>query len=261
MQLKISNLTIKQLILPKIIIIMKKIFLLIILIPFIACAQVRQKTKRKFVKPKAIPVQVNSIDISGGLKQALNKGIANQVSKLTAIDGFFGNEAVKILMPDELYLAEQTLRSLGLGKLADDGIKSLNRAAEDAVKEATPIFVDAIANIKITDARNILLGNENSATLYLQTATNAALYQKLSPMVQQSLGRVGADVLWASIIKRYNNIPLMADVNPDINDYVTQKALQGVFKMIAIEEKNIRTNLGSRTTTLLQQVFAIQDKK
>ncbi len=240
---------------------MKKILLILLIIPFLATAQFKNIIKKGVKKPKTTIINSNIIDISGGLKEALNKGITDQVSKLTAIDGFFGNETVKILMPQELLAVEQTLRSLGMGKLADDGIKSLNRAAEDAVKEATPIFVTAIKNIKINDAKNILLGNENAATTYLQTATTTALYQKISPLVQQSLGRVGADVLWTSIIKRYNTIPLMADVNPDINDYVTQKTLEGVFKMIALEEKNIRTNLGSRTSNLLQQVFAIQDKK
>jgi len=240
---------------------MKKALLIFLLIPFLATAQFKNLKKKAIEKPKTIVGNTSALDISSGLKEALNKGIVEQVSKLTAFDGFYGNDAVKILMPQELFALEQTLRSLGMGKLADDGIKSLNRAAEDAVKEATPIFVTAIKNIKINDAKNILLGSENAATTYLQNSTNNALYQKISPIVQQSLGRVGADVLWAAIIKRYNTIPLMADVNPDINDYVTRKTLEGVFKMIAIKEKNIRTNFSARTTNLLQQVFAIQDTK
>lgn len=164
-------------------------------------------------------------------------------------------------MPDELQKVDKTLRKMGLSSLADDGIKALNRAAEDAVKEATPIFVSAIKNITITDAKGILMGKDNAATTYLQTSTTAPLYAKFSPVVQQSIGKVGADVIWASIIKKYNTIPLVTKVNPDITDYVTNKALEGVFKMITVEEKNIRTNISSRTSDLLKKVFALQDKK
>lgn len=201
----------------------------------------------------------NELDISAGLKEALNKGITEQVSKLTALDGFYKNEAVKIFMPEELQKVDATLRKLGLANLADEGIKSLNRAAEDAVKEASPIFVNAIKNMTVKDAKGIILGSNNAATTYLKTTTNTDLYAKFNPLVQQSIGKVGADKVWASIIKKYNSIPLVSKVNPDINDYVTQKALEGVYKMIAVEEKNIRSNLNARTTALLKKVFALQD--
>ena len=141
-----------------------------------------------------------------------------------------------------------------MGSLVDDGIKSLNRAAEDAVKESTPIFVNAIKNISISDAKGILLGNESAATSYLKDS-------KFNPIVQESVGKVGADVIWNSIIKKYNTIPLVNKVNPDISDYVTTKAMEGVFKMIAVEEKNIREKLTSRNSDLLKSVFALQDKK
>ena len=165
------------------------------------------------------------------------------------------------MMPAELQKVDKTLRRLGMSSLADDGIKALNRAAEDAVKESTPIFVSAIKNINFSDAKNILMGNENAATAYLQNATTKGLYVKFSPVVKESIGKVGADVIWANIITKYNAIPFVNKVNPDITDYVTNKALEGVFKMITAEEKNIRTNLKSRTSNLLQQVFAMQDKK
>ena len=137
----------------------------------------------------------------------------------------------------------------------------MNRAAEDAVKEATPIFVSAVKNMNITDAKSILLGNENAATVYLQGTTNKDLYAKFSPVVQQSIGKVGADVIWNTLITKYNNIPFVTKVNPDITDYVTNKSMEGVFKMIAVEEKNIRTDLKSRTSPLLQSVFGLLDKK
>ena len=247
---------------------MKKIILLFLLIPFINFAQTKKtKKKAKASITKTITKTITTtktsdlLDISGGLKEALNKGITEQVAKLTAVDGFYKNNVVKILMPEELSLLENRLRKLGLGNLTDDAIKSLNRAAEDAVKTATPIFVNAIKNINISDAKGILMGSENAATSFLQNGTSQELYAKFNPVVQESIGKVGADVAWNAIITKYNKIPLVTKVNPDVTDYVTSKALEGVFKMIALEEKNIRTNLKSRTSGLLQQVFAIQDKK
>jgi hypothetical protein len=136
----------------------------------------------------------------------------------------------------------------------------LNRAAEDAVKEATPIFVDAVMNMSFTDAKTILMGNENSATMYLQNNTSTALYGKFNPVIKNSFTKVGADKVWANIITKYNLIPFVQKVNPDLTDYVTNQAMTGVFKMIAVEEKNIRTNLNARTSVLLQKVFALQDK-
>ena len=203
---------------------------------------------------------IGGIDIAGGLREALNNGISKQVTKLTAVEGFYKNEAVKILLPEELRKVDSGLRKIGLSALADEGLKVLNRAAEDAVKESTPIFVDAVRNITFTDAKTILMGNENSATTYLQNSTSTALYGKFNPVIKNSFNKVGADKVWASIITKYNSIPLVNKVNPDLTDYVTNQAMNGVFKMIAVEEKNIRTNLSSRTSVLLQKVFAMQDK-
>ena len=214
------------------------------------------------VKDKLSQVNANgTVDIAGGLKEALNNGITKQVTKLTATDGFYKNQMVKILLPPELQKVDKTLRKMGLSKLADSGIKSLNRAAEDAVKEATPIFVTAIKDMSFSDAKSILLGKETAATDYLKGTTSTALYAKFSPVVQQSIGKVGADKIWASIIKKYNSLPMVKKVNPDITDYVTNKSMDGVFTMISVEEKDIRTNLNSRTSDLLKKVFAMQDKK
>ncbi len=168
---------------------------------------------------------------------------------------------MKILLPEELQKVDTRLRQLGLSKLADDGLRVLNRAAEDAVKEATPIFVDAVKQMTFTDAKNILLGNESSATNYLQTSTSTALYGKFNPVIKNSFAKVGADKIWTQIITKYNSIPLVKKVNPDLTDYTTNKAMEGVFKMIAVEEKDIRTNFSARTSDLLRRVFALQDKK
>ena len=148
-----------------------------------------------------------------------------------------------------------------MSKLADEGLKVLNRAAEDAVKEATPIFVDAVKQMTFNDAKNILMGNESSATTYLQNTTSTALYAKFNPMIKNSFAKVGADKVWTNIITKYNAIPLVTKVNPDLTDYTTNKAMEGVFKMIAVEEKEIRTNLTARSSDLLKKVFALQDKK
>ena len=200
-------------------------------------------------------------EIAAGLKEALNKGIEKQVTTLTKTDGFYKNELVKILLPEELQKVDKTLRKIGMSKLADQGLLVMNRAAEDAVKTSTPIFVDAVKQMSFTDAKNILLGDERSATTYLQNSTTQPLYDQFNPVIKNSFSRVGADKIWTSIIKKYNSIPLVEKVNPDLTNYTTNKALDGVFKMIAVEEKNIRTNLSSRTSDLLKKVFALQDKK
>ena len=146
-----------------------------------------------------------------------------------------------------------------MGKEVDKVVKSINRAAEDAVSEATPIFVDAVKGITFTDARNILLGADNSATTYLENKTSAQLYDKFNPVIKSSFSKVGADQIWSNLITKYNALPLTNNVNPDLTDYVTKEALKGVYTMIAVEEKEIRTDFSARTTTLLKKVFALQD--
>lgn len=255
---------------------MKTKFTLLLLLPTLSFAQgglldqIKQDVKKEVQKEvqKVVPVDLpilngvlGTVDIAGGLKEALNKGIEKQVSKLTATDGFYKNNLVKILLPEELQKIDKALRRAGMSSLANKGLLMLNRAAEDAVKESTPIFVDAVKNMSFSDAKNILMGNESAATTYLQTTTTSPLYAKFNPVIKNSFAKVGADKVWASIIKKYNSLPGVKKVNPDLTDYTTNKALEGVFKMIAVEEKNIRTDINARTTPLLQQVFALQDKK
>jgi hypothetical protein len=234
---------------------MKKILILMVAVSLSSCAEMQQVLNQ-------LPQTqgIGGVDIAGGLKEALNNGISKQVTKLTAVDGFYRNEAVKILLPEELRKVDAGLRKIGLSSLADEGLKVLNRAAEDAVKEATPIFVDAVRNMTFMDAKSILMGNQSSATTYLQNSTSTALYGKFNPVIKSSFAKVGADKVWSNIIIKYNSIPLVNKVNPDLTDYVTNQAMNGVFKMVAVEEKNIRTNLSSRTSVLLQKVFAMQDK-
>ncbi len=228
-----------------------------VFLPFLGCAEMQQVMAQL---PQTSSVIGNG-EIGSGLKEALNKGITQQVSKLTMADGFYKNAAVKILLPEELRKVDTKLRQLGMSSLADEGLKVLNRAAEDAVKEATPIFVNAVTQISFTDAKNILLGNESAATTYLQNSTTTELYGKFNPVIKSSFAKVGADKIWTNIITKYNSIPLVKKINPDLTDYTTNKALEGVFKMIAVEEKDIRSNPVFRTTDLLKKVFALQDKK
>ncbi|TDM00082.1 MAG: DUF4197 domain-containing protein [Flavobacteriaceae bacterium] len=197
--------------------------------------------------------------IGEGLREALDLGIKNQVSNLTKSGGFLNNDMVKILFPPELKKVDTTLRQIGLGSLADKGIQSLNAAAENAVKQATPIFVDAVKNITFTDALTLLKGGDNAATNFLKQKTEAALYQKFYPEIQASMGKVGADGIWKNLISQYNALPTATKVNPDLNDYVTKQALSGVFTMIAKEEADIRANPAKRTSELLKSVFSLQD--
>ncbi len=202
---------------------------------------------------------ITNLEIGSGLREALDFGIDKQVTKLTQKDGFYKNELVKIVMPQELQKVDKALRDIGLSALADQGLQALNRAAEDAVKQATPIFVSAVKDITFADAKNILLGSDNAATQYLTTKTQSALYSKFNPVIKNSFSKVGADDIWKNLITKYNAIPFTNNVNPDLTDYVTTEALKGVYTMIAVEEKAIRTDLGSRTTSLLKRVFALQD--
>jgi hypothetical protein len=239
---------------------MKKIFIIVAAVSFAlsGCAELQQVAAQL---PQAGGAILSNADIAAGLREALDKGIDTQVAKLTQTDGFYKNQLVKILLPEELQKVDKTLRSIGLGSLADEGLKMMNRAAEDAVKQATPIFVSAVKQITFTDAKNILLGNDEAATSYLQSKTTSQLYAKFNPVIKSSFSKVGADKVWSNIITKYNAVPLVKKVNPDLTDYVTNEALEGVYKMIAVEEKNIRNNIAARTSTLLQRVFAAQDNK
>ncbi|HNY62576.1 MAG TPA: DUF4197 domain-containing protein [Bacteroidales bacterium] len=239
---------------------MKKIYVILAIFLMTGCAEMQQVLTTVASDYVSGNTGGSSINIAGGLKEALNNGIAKQVTLLTRTDGFYNNSLVRISIPDELKVVEQALRNIGLGSLADKGIKALNTAASDAVKEATPIFVSAVSSLTFSDAKAILMGSQDAATQYLQRTTSQALYQKFFPVVKNSFSKVGADEIWREIINKYNAIPLVNPVNPDLNDYVTNKALEGVFKMIAIEEKNIRTDINARTSTLLKEVFALQDK-
>lgn len=212
--------------------------------------------KEQVIKSSVLPTAT----ISAGLKEALNQGVAEGVSKLEKKDGFYKDPAVKILLPKEFNQVEKTLRSAGLGSLVNQSIKLINRAAEDAVSSAGPIFVKAITAIDFNDAMGILLGDEKSATKYLKQKTENSLAAAFEPQIEASLKKVGADIAWNNMITKYNLIS-KTKVNDDLANYVTEQTLNGVYTMIGDKEADIRHNKSARNTLVLKEVFALQDNK
>jgi len=202
----------------------------------------------------------SSLEIVAALKQALEQGTVKSADKLSAVDGFFGNAAVKILFPPQAQKAEKTLRKIGMNKLCDDVILSMNRAAEDAAIQAKPIFINAIRQMTLQDATNILLGSPDAATQYFKRSTTADLFAKFRPVIQNSLDKVGATKYYADAANAYNKVPFVSKIDPNITDYATQKAIDGLFIEIAVQELIIRQNIGARPTPLMQKVFAFADK-
>jgi hypothetical protein len=198
---------------------------------------------------------LSSDEIINGLKEALATGTQRGTQKLSAIDGFFKDAALKILMPEEAVKAEKTLRNLGMGNLVDNAILSMNRAAEDAAKEAAPIFLNAIKGITIQDGLGILRGGDFAATEYLKGKTIASLTEAFRPVVENSLKKVDATKHWNLVFSNYNKVS-MQKVNPDLAAYVTEKALTGIFYQVGQEELKIRKDPAARATDLLKKVFA-----
>jgi hypothetical protein len=190
------------------------------------------------------------------LKQALNIGAQNASGKLNSLNGFFGNQLIKILMPPEAKKVETTLRSIGMGKQVDNAILAMNRAAEDAAGKAVPIFTNAITGMSIQDGINIVRGGNNAATNYLKGKTTTQLTDAFKPVISNSLGKVDATKYWSAIFSTYNRLPTTANkINPDLTAYVTERALNGLFVSIAEEENKIRQDPAARVTDLLKKVF------
>ena len=206
---------------------------------------------------------ITSAEASTGIKQALSQGLDNSIQLLSARDGFLGHEVVKILMPPEAQRVERALRGIGMGKLVDDFITNMNRAAESAVREATPVFVNSLSQLTVTDAFNILLsGQQDAATGFFRRTTSAELVNKFSPIVEKAVGDHHVSRYWADLVTAYNQLPLVNEkIETDLTKYVTDKAVDGLFYQVAQEELKIRNNLGgSRSTPLLQKVFDWADK-
>lgn len=194
-------------------------------------------------------------EIIGGLKEALSVGIKNGATQASSLDGFLKNEVIKLMLPPELQRAEATLRKLGLGSEVDKFVVSLNRAAEDAAKESVPIFTSAITSMSVKDALGILNGADTAATSYLKRTTNTGLYDAFFPVVEKTLDKNEATRYYTDLANAYNKVPLVKKINPDLKQYATQKAMDGLYHLIGEEEKKIRKDPVARVTQTLKKVF------
>jgi Protein of unknown function (DUF4197) len=199
---------------------------------------------------------VTEAEAADGIRQALQQGTDQGVSVLNRQDGFFGNNTYRLFLPDDAIKIEKALRTIGMGSQVDRAILQINRAAEDAVGYATPIFVNAIKEMTIADALNIVQGESNAATNYFRQKTRDQLIAAFSPVVERSLVKMDATRYYSEIVTLYNNIPTtIKKMNPDLTSYVVDKATMALFDQIEKEEANIRANPGARTTQILKKVF------
>lgn len=194
-------------------------------------------------------------DYASGLKEALELGVGEAVNKLSAEKGYL-ESPYKILIPEE---AKQIISKVkmvpGFQDVETKLIEQMNKAAELAAKKATPIFVNAIKQMTIQDATSIVRGEDNAATLYLEKTSRQPLYDAFLPVVREALDEINARTYWASVVKAYNNIPFVKKLNPELDAHVNHKALDGLFSLIAVKEKGIRTDVNQRTSDLLKKVF------
>ena len=198
-------------------------------------------------------------DISNGLKEALQFGVDNSVNFLSAEDGYY-KSVYKILLPEEANVVIDKLKIIpGFSNLEEELLKKINHAAEDAASKAGPIFISAIKSITFDDAMNILMGEKDAATTYLHSKTYNGLYGEFKPVLVNSLNKFGALDYWSDAVNKYNSLPFVKDINPDLADHINTKALVGLFDLIEKKELGIRSDISQRTTGLLQKVFAKQD--
>lgn len=210
------------------------------------------KAKKTFGKNNS---NVTEEEAGFGVKEALNNGISSAVSFLNKPDAFFKNDLYKVLLPPDAKKMEKTLRDIGMGKMADDAIEAINRGAEDAVGFATPIFVDAIKQMTVTDALKLVTGGKNSITNFFREKTSAKLKAAFMPVIDKSLEKTNATKYYGDAVNRYNKVPLVKKMNPDLSDHVAEKTLFALFDRIGVEEANIRSNPAARTSDLLKKVF------
>jgi len=233
---------------------MKQILLILLAVNLtvISNAQsILDKAKKTFSKNP----NVTEEEAGFGVKEALNNGITSAVSFLNKPDAFFKSELYKVLLPPDAKKMEKTLRDIGMGKMADDAIEAINRGAEDAVGYATPIFVDAIKQMTVTDALKLVTGGKNSITEFFREKTSAKLKAAFMPVIDKSLEKTNATKYYGDAVNRYNKVPFAKKMNPDLSDYVAERTLFALFDRIGVEETNIRSNPAARTSDLLKKVF------
>jgi len=204
---------------------------------------------------KTLGANLSNDDIIKGLKEALSVGTNNSSSAASKLDGFYKNPKITIPFPHEAIEMKNTLDELGLKSQTDKFVETLNRGAEEASKQAAPIFLNAITNMTITDGLTILRGKDTAATSYLKGKTNAQLAAAFLPTVKAALQKVQVTKYWNPLVTKYNKIPLVQKQNPDLDKYVTAKAIDGLFTLIAEEEAKIRKDPAAQVTDILKKVF------
>jgi uncharacterized protein (UPF0333 family) len=232
---------------------------IIILISFNSCKSQIDFNKIKKEGTKILnqggSAALTNDEIIKGLKEALTIGSKNASGLVSKVDGYYKNPQLYIPFPPEAKKVQETLVKYGQNKLVNDFVMTLNRAAEDAAKEAAPIFIAAVKNMTIKDGLNILNGNNDAATMYLKNNTQAELLKKFKPVIENSLNKVNATKYWTDVIGTYNKIPTVQKMNPDLATYATQKAIDGLFIVVAQEELKIRKDPAARVTDILKKVF------
>lgn len=200
-------------------------------------------------------------EIGKGLKEALNQGVDKAVTSLSAVDGYYASP-YKIFLPEEAQTIVSKVSALpGFSNVEQDLTERINRAAEAAASKAAPIFVDAIKGLTIKDAMNLLLGEQDAATRYLQSNTSSPLSAEFQPVIRASLDEVNANEIWNKVVTAYNKLPFVKKTNPELDAYVTERALEGLFGLVEVKESELRQNPALRNTELLKRVFARQDKR
>ena len=233
---------------------MKKLLYVFLVFPFFSSCDVAQQVLNESTSATGA---LSTADIVAGLKEALTIGSNNAGASAAKLDGFYKNAAIKIPYPAETKNMMSTLKNLGMQKQVDAFEKQLNRAAEDAAKKAAPIFVNAITSMNIADGISVLRGSDNAATEFLRGKTVEELKAKFRPLIQSSLKKVNITKYWNPLITKYNKIPMVQKMNPNLDDYVTTKALEGLFKLVAEEELKIRKDPKARVSDLLKKVFGL----
>jgi len=229
---------------------MKKLFIVVMGVILLSGCDVINKL------PQVTGGGLTENEAGQGIKEALALGLTNAVLKLNKEDGFFKDALYKILLPPDAKKVENTLRSLGFNSLVDKAILQINRGAEDAAGYAKPIFVDAVKNMTLQDAIGLVKNGDTSATHFFREKTTAQLLAAFLPVIKSSLDKVDATKYYGDVISKYNNFPTtMKKVNPDLANFVTGKVTDALFDLVAVEEKNIRTNIAARTTDILKKVF------
>jgi len=236
------------------------LFSVFILVSFSTHAQIKDLLK-KADKAQEKVLGNDGLDVGNGLKEALRFGVTEAVDQLSSENGYFGSP-YKILLPKEAVPVVEKLKMVpGFQDVETNLIAKMNQAAEIAAKKATPIFVNAITSLTFDDAMNILMGEDDAATQYLTKTTRKQLYDAFLPVIQSALDEVNARTYWKSAVDAYNKLPFVNKVNPQLDDHVNNKALDGLFSLIAVKEGKIRHDVNERKTDLLRNVFAKQDKK